>query len=287
MPEALITNLVVNDTSNAGNWSVRTNIQQGDTQYGDRSYLLSSIPDSIKGCDWIRTANNSKGYNGNPVAEFTVTENSYVYVALNDNITKPSWMSAWTDTGENIVNNESTLKTFSLYCMYYECYSTVSLGNNNSSVHGMYTVMVKALITDLVVNDTAYADSWFVRGGASLGSLEQYGDVEHLLVSVPASVAGCEWIQTANYSKGYTGNPVATFKVMSDSYVYVAHSDNVSQKPAWLTGWTDTGDNLVNNESPQNTFSLYRKYYAAGSVVSLGANGSTTVSMYTVIVKVY
>lgn len=139
----VISNLVVNDTANAANWSIQSNIQSGNTQFGDRAYAFTSVPASVAGSNWIRTANSSKAYTGDPLVTFTISRNADVYVAHDDRISpKPSWMSGWTDTGDNIVNNEATPRTFSLFKKSYAA-GTVSLGNCGNTSYNMYTIIVK------------------------------------------------------------------------------------------------------------------------------------------------
>ncbi|MBE1442762.1 heparin lyase I family protein [Paenibacillus sp. OAS669] len=141
---SLITNLSVKDSANAADWSIQKNLQSGQTEYGDRAFTFTSVPSHVAGSDWIRTANDSKAYSSDPAVTFTVTQNAVVFVAVNDMISpKPSWLSGWTDTGEDLVNNESTPRTFSLYQKSYAANSNVSLGNNGSTSYGMYTVIVK------------------------------------------------------------------------------------------------------------------------------------------------
>ena len=63
-----LSNLVVSDTTNAAKWSIQTNLQDGGVQYGDRGYTFSTVPSSLVGAAYIRTANSSKTYTGNPTA---------------------------------------------------------------------------------------------------------------------------------------------------------------------------------------------------------------------------
>jgi alpha-D-xyloside xylohydrolase len=151
----------------------------------------------------------------------------------------------------------------------------------------MKAVFAAPLIANLVVNDAANAADWSVRNGLAPGD-QQYGDRAFLFTSVPAGVAGLEWVRTANDSKAFTGATLVTFTVTADADVFVAHNDSITTKPAWLSaaaGWTDTGMNLVNNESTPRTFSLFRKSFPAGGTVSLGNNGSTSAGMYAVLAK--
>ena len=140
------------------------------------------------------------------------------------------------------------------------------------------------IISGLQVFDTANAADWHVMTNLQVGNI-QYGDRTFTFTAVPANVAGSEWIQTANDSKASTLTTVASFTVNSSTVVYVAHDDRFTPKPSWLTGWTDSGMNLVNNESVPNTFSMYSKSFSTGQTVSLGPNGGSGVGMYTVVVK--
>jgi alpha-glucosidase (family GH31 glycosyl hydrolase) len=151
---------------------------------------------------------------------------------------------------------------------------------------GSHPIRAAGTITGLSVKDTANAADWSVQSSLQAGNT-QYGDRAFTFTSVPASVQGAEWIRTANDSKAFTASPLATFTVATDADVFVALNDRVTTPPAWLAagGWSDTGDNLVNSEATPRTFSLFKKSFAAGALVSLGPNGSTTASTYTVIVK--
>jgi hypothetical protein len=144
-----------------------------------------------------------------------------------------------------------------------------------------------AAVANLAVQDAANAADWSIQQNLAVGSV-QYGDRAFTFSAVPAPVAGSEWIRTANDSKAFTGATLVTFTVDADSDVYVAHNDSIATKPSWLTtgnGWSDSGGNLVNNEGTPRTFSLFRKTFAGGSVVSLGNNGNTGSGLYTIVVK--
>ena len=69
-------NLTVNDTANAKNWSLQTNLQVNAVQYGDRSYTISSVPAALAGAAWICTANTSRSYTGNTTATFTINQSA-------------------------------------------------------------------------------------------------------------------------------------------------------------------------------------------------------------------
>jgi hypothetical protein len=138
-----ISTLIVADTANAANWSVQSNLAVGATQYGDRTFTLTSIPASLLGANWVRTANSSKLFTGNPTVTFTINQQANVYVGEDTRLPKPSWMDGtWVDSGTRLVNSESPATTFELFEKAFPA-GTVSLGPNGGvSLSGMYTVIV-------------------------------------------------------------------------------------------------------------------------------------------------
>jgi hypothetical protein len=137
-----VSGLVVNDSANAANWAIVSNLQVGNLQYGDRSYALTSVPASLVGATWLRTANVSRAYSGNPVAGFSISQAASVYVAVDDRSAALSWLAGWTPTGLKLVNNESSPKSFTLFQKSFPA-GTVSLGPQNNGGVSMYTVIVK------------------------------------------------------------------------------------------------------------------------------------------------
>lgn len=290
-PSGLISGLTVNHYSGSS-WSIQSNLQVGNTQYGDRSFTFTSVPSALAGSTWIRTANDSKYYTGTTLAQFTVNNAAEVYVAYNMAIgSTPSWLSGWTNTGMTLVNSETpNPRTFAVYKKNFASGATVTLGSNNNTSHSMYTVIVRNaapptnLITGLSVNHYSSGD-WSIRTNLQSGD-QQYGDRSYAFTSVPALLAGQQWIRTANDSKYFTGTTLAQFTVTSSADVYVAYNQAIGSTPSWLSGWTNTGMTMTNNETPNpRTFVVYKKSYSGGSTVSLGSNNNVNHSMYTVIVR--
>jgi len=143
------------------------------------------------------------------------------------------------------------------------------------------TVPVKVSVTNLSVKDTANANAWMLRNDLAVG-VTQYGDRTYKVTAVPADVQGGVWLQTANASKNFTGNPTVTFTISQAADVYVAVDDRVGQLP-WMAGYTRLAQPLVNDEGTPRTFTVYRKAFAAGAV-NLGPSTSAG-SMYVVMVK--
>jgi DNA-binding beta-propeller fold protein YncE len=142
VPTVSITNLSVADSANAADWSIRSNIQNGDIAYGDRTYTISSVPATLAGSNWIRSANDSKNFTANPLVTFSIGATADVYVAWDDRATVPSWLSTWTNTGTDVLVNESGItRTMSLYKKNYAA-GSVSLAPA-SNAGSVYLVIVK------------------------------------------------------------------------------------------------------------------------------------------------
>ncbi len=145
-PKPQVTNLRVSDTTNAAAWSVQQNLQAGNLAYGDRSYTFSSVPAVVAGGAWVRTANSSKAYVGNPLATFSVSAAADVYLALDNRAARPTWVDAsWADTGSDLTQAESTTvsRGFSLYRKRVAAGATLTLGPSGGGATSMYTVIVK------------------------------------------------------------------------------------------------------------------------------------------------
>jgi hypothetical protein len=151
-------------------------------------------------------------------------------------------------------------------------------------VTGCGGVTPPASIANLLVSDGANSGNWSVQGNLQVGNTV-YGDRAFTFASIPAAVAGGNWIRAANASKAYTGTPLATFALAVAADVYIAF-DNRAAVPGWIdSSWTDTGTDLTTSENGSiKAFSIYKKRFNAGTV-TLGPINNTSISMYTVIVK--
>jgi len=139
----LVDNLSNKDTANP-EWSVQTGLAVGNQSHGDRAYTFGSIPASVAGSEWIRSAADSKGFTGNPLVTFDLTEAATVYVAIDDRVGRRPWMDAsWVDTGENLTVNEPTVRTYSLFSKSFTAAGPVSLGPQASTTAPNYMVIVK------------------------------------------------------------------------------------------------------------------------------------------------
>ncbi|WNM60281.1 right-handed parallel beta-helix repeat-containing protein [Candidatus Nitrospira neomarina] len=116
-------------------------LQAGARVYIDRAYTFKTVPSNVQGGTYIQTANNDKAGTSSTFLRFTVNQAVSVYVAHGDRISsKPSWLSAFTDTGADLVTSDAT---FSLYVRSFPA-GTITLGGNASGgCCSMYSVIVK------------------------------------------------------------------------------------------------------------------------------------------------
>lgn len=97
---------------------------------------------------------------------------------------------------------------------------------------------------------------------------------------VPDNYAGYAYLRTAKDDMRTTGEAHVSFSVNEPVTVFVAHRNAITNKPAWLNSWIDTGDDFISR-------SIYRKDFDAGSI-TLGGNtvdGVSGGSMYLVFMK--
>ena len=113
----------------------------GAVEFVDRTYIFNSVPSAYRGKTYIKTANDDKGSTGSSFVTFDINRGATVYVAHDDRINpKPSWMSDFIYTGDNLVSSDSS-NTFSLYAKVFVA-GTVTLGGNYGSSASMYSVVV-------------------------------------------------------------------------------------------------------------------------------------------------
>ncbi|MCR4760459.1 MAG: dockerin type I repeat-containing protein, partial [Oscillospiraceae bacterium] len=137
-------------------------------------------------------------------------------------------------------------------------------------------------ITGLTVSDTANAANWSVVTQPKQQGSEVFGDRAFRFTSVPKTLDGAEWIQTACDSKKFAGDE-ATFKAGADISAFVALDTRVTV-PAWLGDWTKTADTLTDDGDPQVTYQLWKKDFTAGQTVTLGEINQSSCVNYAVAV---
>lgn len=137
------------------------------------------------------------------------------------------------------------------------------------------------LIKALTVNDSANSADWRIQPNLQVGDTI-YGDRTFKFTQIPQKLLGSEWIMTACDSKMYASDEAA-FIAKSDITVYVGLDTRATGIPAWLGGWTNTGETMTSDNSVN--YNLYKKNFAANSTVLLGTNGAAASTVnYTVAV---
>jgi PKD repeat protein len=144
-PRVTLGNLAVKDTSNAGDWSIQSGLAVSGSVFGDRSFVFASVPLALQGATYLRAANDSKAYSGNPVVTFSIDQSASVYLTVDTRAAKPGWIDAtWTDTGlvVGIRENASTVRSMKVYRKTFAA-GTVALGPWMNTGIDMYDVIVK------------------------------------------------------------------------------------------------------------------------------------------------
>jgi len=122
--------------------------------------------------------------------------------------------------------------------------------------------------------------------GVSVGS-KVYTDRDYTYATIPATLQGATYIITSNDDKSKSDLSLV-ITVNRSVQVYVAHSDQQTAKPAWLSSFQDTGENLtfIDNENRTVVLSTFTAVFPAGDIVLGGnASGGTVNSMYSVVIK--
>jgi hypothetical protein len=119
-------------------------LQLNTAVFIDRDNIhYSSIPASYVNQSVLQTANDDKTKTGDDIISFSVNAPVNVYVTHDYRITtKPAWLASWTETGETIVDEDTSRNVFMKQFMP----GIVSLGENGGTDgESMYTVIVEQI----------------------------------------------------------------------------------------------------------------------------------------------
>ena len=110
--------------------------------YIDRAYTSSGVPSALNGKTYIKTANDDKTSIGSAFLTFTINQDAIIYVAHDDRISaKPSWLTAFTDTGDNL-NIQGN--AHSLFKKSFPSGQVSLGGNEGASDKRMYAVIIES-----------------------------------------------------------------------------------------------------------------------------------------------
>lgn len=272
--------VVFADGPNGMDYSVRENLQPGDKQYGDRDYTFTGIPNFMRGLGWIQTANDSKNFKGDSPVSFRVRRKTTVYVAVSTNTPRLAWLDGWSTLTSELTNSRGA--TSRIFRKEFNAGANVVLGKVDNNDASFYTVILNpSLIYDARFLDTANEAGWSVQNNIQVNR-QQYGDRDYTFTELPSDLTGKSWIRTANDSKSYSGNTVATFKLSRKADVFLLTDSRIADGSLdWLQGWELTGETAENSEPL--SYKIYKKGFDKDVSVSLGAVNNSQVSFYTVI----
>lgn len=111
----------------------------------------------------------------------------------------------------------------------------------------------------------------------------------HVLVDIPAAYECSQWIRTANDDKSVSSTTHLSFTLSQAASVFVGYDTRASAQPPppWLAnGFTALGEIVdVADPDPLQEFALFRRDFAAGSVVLGGNHPSGSGSNYVVFAR--
>jgi lysophospholipase L1-like esterase len=155
----LIKDLQILDSKNHGDWSIQDGLAAGNAVYGDREFTWRTLPPSVIGAEYIRTAADSKALSGDQ-ATFKAHEDIIVTVLLDTRVAEQAWLSGWTKTAETPAkaSNDNEEISYYLYQKDFASGSMVTLGTNGpvGSVIN-YAVAVKINETNSIVKPQYFA----------------------------------------------------------------------------------------------------------------------------------
>jgi hypothetical protein len=129
------------------------------------------------------------------------------------------------------------------------------------------------------------ASAWRALGHLRAGQ-RQYGDRATVLLSIPPALSDSDWIRTVNENASSIDG---SFTAPEPIEVNVALDARLAAPPPWMDGWIPTNLALTSTDRDASRFVLWKKRFAAGETVSLGANGKlpddSPAAMYTVIAR--
>ncbi len=249
--------------------------------YVDRpNYTIDQAPDHLSGAIQVITANDDKLSTGMNFVSFELKGESTISVAYDNQIEEiPEWLSTWKPTGEQIIDSRSTV--FQIYSREAATGKIVLGGNYGTMDDNMYLVFVEPHFSNSVMLSNISKSSYQLKY-ISIGDV-CYIDRDYTIASIPDSLKGLLWIQTANDDKNSDVEEFLTFNLSQSSMIFVAYDNRISPLPVWLSeDWTLFEGHIV--DSRNTIFDIYYKAYDGGEV-SLGGNcGSMDDNMYLVLI---
>jgi hypothetical protein len=208
---------------------VKNGLQNGAMVYIDRGSIYNSVPTLLKGATYIKTANNDKGESSSSFLTLDVNQDVTVYVAHDDRITtKPSWLTSFTDTGNDLVTTDTALSIFANNFLA----GTITLGGNEGKGNrSMYTVIIVKYDGSSGGGCTdADGDGWCIEDGdCDDADPNTYPGATEFCDGIDNN---CDGVIDEGCGGGYTDNDGDGWSVENgdcddnDRHVYPGHNDS-------------------------------------------------------------
>ncbi|WP_176956155.1 choice-of-anchor D domain-containing protein [Catalinimonas alkaloidigena] len=106
----------------------------GVQHYTDRDrHAVTSLPEALKGAEFVKTANDDKNSSDAALISFTLTAKATVYVAYDPRGWRlPAWLNNWEKVTERLGTTDPSINAFDLYKQTFPA-GTVTLGGNLAS----------------------------------------------------------------------------------------------------------------------------------------------------------
>lgn len=203
----LITNMSYSGPN--GPCPVMTNTQNGNVIFKDRTFTFTGLPSYLLGGEYIQLPNDDKTYVALDLITFTAGKNLNVYVAHDDRLVRPGWLTAdYTDTGDNITINGTAS---SLYKRTVSSSVMLTLGGNQDSNPisscNMYVVFA--------AENTGGATPTPTPTPATTATPTPTPTPTPM--ATPTPTGGSTTLVNDNFNSGTTGSPPAGWTVTNDS----------------------------------------------------------------------
>ena len=120
-----------------------------------------------------------------------------------------------------------------------------------------------SIITDLS-NKYCHVSAWLDAGD------QQYGDTSIVFYTIPPNLYGAEWLQFAKKEPAAT----TSFRLTEDADVFIGSDKDALQLPAWLKEYENTATIAITSEADGKTYTIYRKRFLKGAMVTLPVDNS-------------
>ncbi|UOQ51098.1 malectin domain-containing carbohydrate-binding protein [Hymenobacter cellulosivorans] len=134
----------------------------------------------------------------------------------------------------------------------------------------------QSVISGLQQTNPGAAAQWTAETWLDTGN-QPYTDSPVAISALPSALYGAEWLRRPQQLPA--GEPLASFQVSTAADVYISLDAPQKALPAWLKEYEDTKTTLTTNETGGRLFRVYRRRFAPGATVALGAGSNYLVAV--------